>query len=596
MKLFLLPTRDLVFQPEITIPMFLENANSIKAVDATIAAAGPDKSKQVVLAPQKSWNYPSGRKDLHNIGTIANIMQILRMPDDTMQVMLQTTAPANLLDIQVKDGIISAECGAIDQIDDSKNDIVRGIRESIMDMIGTISKFKRIDLQKLRKLIDSYSLNAFIDAVVQAVGLETADALKILSKKNYLEKLTFLFEKMKIQAALAGIENDITRRVNTAIATGQKEAFLRERMAMIQKELGEIDDDNGTKSIKSKMESSALPPEVKAKAESELKRMRGVSPFSSEGALIRTYLDELLAMPWGRSDKTEIDLDGAKVMLDNDHFGMEKVKERILEHLAVMKKTDSAKGTIICLVGSPGVGKTSLGKSIAGALGRKYQRISLGAVSDESHFRGHRRTYVGSQPGRIMDALKRAGTNNPVIVLDEIDKMGRDWRGDPEAALLEVLDPEQNKSFRDHYLEVDFDLSNVMFIATANTLKMSPALLDRMEIIEMPNYSVDEKVQIARRHLLKHAAEDTGWDIDGITIGDDTIRHIIDNYTNESGVRNLRRELTAMLRRALYQTRCGQDSYDFTTDKVKDLLNNIRPDVGRKIGFRATPAADAARL
>jgi ATP-dependent Lon protease len=240
------------------------------------------------------------------------------------------------------------------------------------------------------------------------------------------------------------------------------------------------------------------------------------------------------------------------------------------------------------LVGQPGVGKTSLGKSIANALGRKYQRISLGGVSDEAHFRGHRRTYIGSQPGRIMDALKRAGADNPVIVLDEIDKMGRDYHGDPESALLEILDPEQNKTFRDHYLEVDFDLSNVMFIATANSLKMSPALLDRMEIIEMPNYTLDEKVQIARRHLLKQAASDTGWNIDNLTIDDETIKHIINNYTNESGVRNLRRELTAMLRRALYKTKCEEETYNFTTDGVKELLNNIRPELSRKIGFRTT--------
>jgi ATP-dependent Lon protease len=316
-----------------------------------------------------------------------------------------------------------------------------------------------------------------------------------------------------------------------------------------------------------------------------------MSAYSSEAAMLRTYLEELLAMPWGDAGRTEIDLGAAKAILDADHYGMEHVKERILEHLAVMKKTGSSKGTILCLVGAPGVGKTSLGKSVAGALGRKYQRISLGGVSDEAHFRGHRRTYIGSQPGRIMDALKRAGTNNPVIVLDEIDKMGRDYRGDPEHALLEILDPEQNKTFRDHYLEVDFDLSNVMFIATANTLKMSPALLDRMEIIEMTNYSVEEKVEIAKRHLLGNAAADTGWDIKGIKIGDDAIKHIINNYTNESGVRNLRRELTALLRRALYVTGCREDSYEFTTEKVGELLSNIRPEVGRKIGFRtATPA------
>jgi ATP-dependent Lon protease len=584
MKLFLLPTREIVFQPEITMPMYLENMTSVRAVNACVEAS-PDKIKQIVLVPQTNWNYPTDRKDLYGVGTLANVMQILRMPDDTIQVMLQTTGATRLSNIQIKDGIFSAECGIIEQIDDSKSEIVIGIRDSIMDSISMMAKNRKIDVQKLKLVIDGYPLNAFIDAIIQSIGIETADAVEILGKKTYFEKLSILLEKIKIQIQLAYIENDISKRVNTALASGQRELFLRERMAAIQKELGENDDDE-TKSLASRVKDCPMPEAAKTKASDELKRLRNMSPMSSEAGMIRTYLEELIALPWNKSDKTEIDLDVARNALDSDHYGMNAVKERILEHLAVIKKTGTSKGTIICLVGQPGVGKTSLGKSIANALGRKCQRISLGGVSDEAHFRGHRRTYVGSQPGRIMDALKRAGANNPVIVLDEIDKMGHDWRGDPEAALLEVLDPEQNKTFRDHYLEVDFDLSNVMFIATANSLKMSPALLDRMEIIEMPNYTVDEKIQIARRHLLKNVAADTGWNTDNITIDDDTIKHIIDNYTNEPGVRNLRRELTALLRRALYKTRCEQDSFDFTTENVSELLRNTRPEINRKIGFK----------
>ncbi|MDR3208278.1 MAG: AAA family ATPase [Rickettsiales bacterium] len=591
MKLFLLPTREMVFQPDTTLPMYLENMISVRAVDAAITASD-EKLKQIVLVAQKNWNYPTNARDLYSIGTLANVMQILRMPDDTIQVMMQTTRPVRLSDIQVKDGIFSAECAPIEQTDDGKDPIVLGMRDSIMSAMTAMAARtpNQIDMKKIRLVADTYPLNAFIDAIIHAVGMETEDALEILSKRTYLEKLTFMLEKMKMKIQLSNIENDISKRVSYALANGQKEIFLRERLNEIQKALGE-DDEDSSKTLKQKIEKSNIPEDVKEKAFAELKRMKNMSAYSSEAAMLRTYLEELLSMPWGRADKTEIDLEAAKAILDTDHYGMENVKERILEHLAVMKRTGSSKGTILCLVGAPGVGKTSLGQSVANALMRKYQRISLGGVSDEAHFRGHRRTYIGSQPGRIMDALKRAGTNNPVIVLDEIDKMGRDYRGDPEHALLEILDPEQNKAFRDHYLEVDFDLSNVMFIATANTLKMSPALLDRMEIIEMPNYSVDEKVEIARRHLLKNAATDTGWDINGITIGDDTIKHIINNYTNESGVRNLRRELTALLRRALYTTKCQEDSYEFTTEKVRELLNNIRPDVGRKIGFRtATPA------
>lgn len=320
----------------------------------------------------------------------------------------------------------------------------------------------------------------------------------------------------------------------------------------------------------------------------EWRRMRSMPPISNDSGLLKAYLDELLAMPWGKYDKTKIDLTGARTILDSRHSGMTPVKERILEHIAVMKKTGGNIGTILCLVGAPGVGKTSLGQSIADALGRKYQRISLGGISDEAHFRGHRKTYIGAQTGRIMDALKRCKSANPVIVLDEIDKMGRDWRGDPESALLEILDPEQNKTFRDHYLEVDFDLSNVLFIATANSLNLSNALKDRMEIIEIPGYSEDEKVRIAREHLVGRAAHDTGWDMSNIEISDDAIRHIIRNYTSEDGVRQLQRELTAILRRSLLENDGEDIKTEFTPQKIDQLLS-VRKIAGftKKIGFSA---------
>ncbi len=319
---------------------------------------------------------------------------------------------------------------------------------------------------------------------------------------------------------------------------------------------------------------------------SELRRLKSLPPMSHDGSVLKTYLDELLAMPWAAAAPAPIDLAAAKTVLDSEHSGMDAVKERILEHIAVMKKTGGNQGSIICFVGAPGVGKTSLGKSIARALGRKYHRISLGGISDEAHFRGHRKTYIGSQPGRIMDALKRCKTNNPVIVLDEIDKMGRDHRGDPESALLEILDPEQNKTFRDHYLEVDFDLSNVLFITTANSLNMSSALKDRMEIIEVAPYAEDEKVKIAREHLISRAAADTGWATDNITIGDDALRHLARNYTAESGVRQLQREITAMLRRSLLENNGEDKPTEFTVAKIDDLLRVRKTaNLSKKIGF-----------
>jgi ATP-dependent Lon protease len=320
-----------------------------------------------------------------------------------------------------------------------------------------------------------------------------------------------ILEQIGLINEMSKIDDAITKRIHQQMEGGRREAVLHEKLRAIQKELGDDDDEaDDAKSLKTRIKESNMPDDAKEKALSELRRMKSHNAMSTEGAVLKTYIEELLSMPWGKSDKTEIDLNSARMALDSGHSGMADVKERILEHIAVMKKTGRTSGTILCLVGAPGVGKTSLGKSIAAALGRKYQRISLGGVHDEAHFRGHRKTYIGSQPGRVMDALKRCGANNPVIVLDEIDKIGRDHRGDPESALLEILDPEQNKSFRDHYLEVDFDLGNVVFVATANSLNMSPALKDRMEIIEIPSYSEDEKVMIAREHLVGRAARDTG--------------------------------------------------------------------------------------
>jgi ATP-dependent Lon protease len=388
------------------------------------------------------------------------------------------------------------------------------------------------------------------------------------------------------------IDDSINKRVAQQMDKGRREVYLQEKMRALQKEMGDIDaEDMDAVATKKKILAAGLPKDAESKALSEWKRMNNLNAMSTEGAMLKTYLDELLAMPWHKADAAPIDLGNARAELDKEHSGMDAVKERILEHLAVMKKTGGARGTILCLVGAPGVGKTSLGQSVARALGRKYQRISLGGVSDEAHFRGHRKTYIGSQPGRIMDALKRAGANNPVIVLDEIDKLGRDYRGDPEAALLEILDPEQNKAFRDHYLEVDFDLSGVLFIATANSMNMSQALKDRMEIIEISGYSEDEKVEIARAHLLRRAADDTGWALENIMISDAALRHIIRNYTAESGVRELRRAIAAILRRALLDMNGADAMTEFSIEKIDAMLSKRKtPGVSHKIGFAAARA------
>lgn len=581
MKEYILPCRDLVVHPGMTVPIYVDNPVSIACVD--IAAT---TRQRVIIAPQHSNAYPSSPDDIYEYGTIGEIAQVLRMPDGSIHTVIRTTNVVQMSEIEINDGVFSARVTEIPMANDANDERTLQMREKIFDNIQATSLFRKFKVDKLRSVIQNYPMPAFIDSILQTMEIGTDVAIKILTTQSWYEKMVLLFEQVRIAYETSKVEDSINRRISLQMEQGRREAILQEKMRAIQKEMGEDDGEVDTVSMRKKIEKSAMPTDVKEKAMNEWKRMRNMSPMSNEGGLIKTYLDELLAMPWGKSDKAEIDLNTARKILDSEHSGMRAVKERILEHIAVMKKTGSAKGTILCFVGAPGVGKTSLCKSIAAALGRKYTRISLGGVSDEAHFRGHRKTYIGSQPGRIMDALKRAKSNNPVIVLDEIDKMGRDWRGDPESALLEVLDPEQNKSFRDHYLEVDFDLSNVMFIATANSLNLSSALKDRMEIIEIPGYSEDEKVQIAREHLIARAAADTGWNADNIKIEDDAIRHIIRKYTAESGVRQLQRELMAILRRRLLENDGEDAPTDFTTTKIDDLLS-LQQSAGfsKRIGF-----------
>ena len=582
MKEFILPFRDLVVSPGLTVPVLVDNSMSVSCIKAA-AKAG---RQTLVLVPQHSWAYPSNVDDIYTVGTIGEVAQILSMPDGAIHLLMRTTGVVSLKDVEVNDGLFTANTEIITIADDMESEQTLALRDLVADNMQALASSKRFKMDKLRSVVANYPLPAFVDSVIQTADLDTDVAVKVLCAKSWTEKLTILLEEIKLMAETAKIEDSINRRIHQQMENGRREAILQEKMRALQKEMGEDDGEVDTANLRKKIMRSAMPSEAKEKAMAEWKRMRSMSPMSNEGGLLKTYLDELLAMPWGKTETTPIDLDKARTVLDSEHSGMEGVKERILEHIAVMKKTKTNRGSILCFVGEPGVGKTSLGKSIANALGRKYQRISLGGISDEAHFRGHRKTYIGAQTGRIMDALKRCKTNTPVIVLDEIDKMGRDWRGDPESALLEILDPEQNKTFRDHYLEVDFDLSNVMFIATANSLNMSNALKDRMEIIEIPGYSMDEKIKIAREHLIERAAHDTGWEMDNIVISDNAIRHLIQNYTSEQGVRQIQRELTAILRRALLENNCEDVQTEFTPEKI-DALLALRKSAGfaKKIGF-----------
>lgn len=580
MKEYILPVRDLVVHPGLTVPIYIDNPMSIACIEAAA-----ESTHRVVLAAQHSWNYPTSPDDLYNVGTIGEIAQVLRMPDGALHAIVRTTAAVKLSGVVVENGVFSGDISEIPVLDDMNFEQTIALRDRVAENMQLLSASRRFKMDKLRNIVQNYPLPAFVDAVIQMADIDTDTAITILSTGTWNEKLILLLEHINLMCETAKIEETINRRVQQQMESGRREAILQEKMRAIQKEMGEDDDIDG-ENLRRTIEKSAMPAAAREKAMSEWRRMRQMAPMSNDAAILKAYLDELLAMPWGKSDKSKIDLNTARKILDSRHSGMQSVKDRILEHIAVMKKTARNQGSILCFVGAPGVGKTSLGKSIAEALGRKYQRISLGGISDEAHFRGHRKTYLGSQPGRIMDALKRCKADNPVIVLDEIDKMGRDYRGDPESALLEVLDPEQNKTFRDHYLEVDFDLSNIVFIATANSMNLSSALKDRMEIIEIPGYTEDEKVNIARNHLVQRAANDTGWNIENIVIDDNAIRHIIRKHTSEEGVRELQRTLTAILRRALLENNGDDIKTEFTTDKIDKLLS-VRKNGGisKKIGF-----------
>ena len=583
MKEYILPVRDLVVHPGLTVPVYVDNPLSIACIEAAT-----NNHQRLILCPQHSWAYPSTVDDIFSTGTIGEIAQVLHMPDGAIHAIVRTTDVVNLSNIEINNGIFSADITPVESLDDSEFEQTIALRDKVRDAMQLLSVHHKLKMEKLHAIAQNYPMPAFVDTVIQMAEIDTEIAVEILKMKTWREKLVALLEQLMLSIETDKIEANINRRVQSQMENGQRQAILQEKMRAIQKEMGEDDEEMDTVSIRKKIEKSAMPAEAKEKAMSEFKRMRAMSPMSQEGGLLKTYLDELLAMPWDKSDNAPIDLKTARNVLDSEHSGMTPIKERILEHIAVMKKTGKNRGSILCFVGAPGVGKTSLCKSIANALSRKYCRISLGGISDEAHFRGHRKTYIGAQCGRIMDALKRCKSNNPVIVLDEIDKMGRDWRGDPESALLEILDPEQNKSFRDHYLEVDFDLSNVLFIATSNSLNMSSALKDRMEIIEIPGYSESEKIQIAREHLIKRAAEDTGWDINNTVISDDAIAYIIRNFTSEQGVRELQREIAALLRRSLLQNDGMDIKTEFTIEKIDELLSvHQNANMSNKIGFSA---------
>ena len=566
----LLPLRDIVIFPSMVIPLFVGREKSIKALQEVMKS-----DKSIILVTQKNSEVddPTGQ-DLYQFGCLSKVLQLLKLPDGTVKVLVEGEKRVKILKHSDKEkDFLSCESEIVDDLNVTKD----------LDQLanGLIKKFERLQVLSKKDLNDSNSNIKNLKDPVQIANhissnlsiqiFEKQELLEILDLKKRLEKIHSYIEK---ETSVISVEKKIRGRVKNQMEKTQREYYLNEQLKAIQKELGEIDEGKDELSSLSKAISEAKMPKLaKDKCLSELKKLKSMSPMSAEATVVRNYLDWMTDLPWSVKSKINTDLVNAQKILDEDHYGLEKVKERIIEFLAVQKRIKKMKGPILCLVGPPGVGKTSLGKSIAKATNRKFIRISLGGIRDEAEIRGHRRTYIGSLPGKIIQMMKKAGTNNPLFLLDEIDKVGNDYRGDPSSALLEALDPEQNKEFNDHYLEVDYDLSDVMFVTTANTLNILPPLLDRMEVIRLSGYTEDEKVNISQKYLIPNQSKYNGLKSDEWKIDENINRKIIRNYTRESGVRNLEREISKIARK-LVKKIDNKEKVNIPVDEkdLKDLL------------------------
>jgi ATP-dependent Lon protease len=542
-----LPLRDIVVFPYMIVPLFVGREKSINALEEVMRA-----DKHILLAAQKNAGDDDPSADaIYQTGTLASVLQLLKLPDGTVKVLVEGTARAKIIKYTNNSEYFEAEVERVAETTGSKDEIEALARSAISQFENYVKLNKKISPEVLGTVaqIDDYSKLA--DTIASHLAVKIGDKQEVLELTTITQRLERVYTLMESEISVLQVEKKIRSRVKRQMEKTQREYYLNEQMKAIQKELGDTDERDDISEFEEKIENTKLSKEAKDKALAELKKLKQMSPMSAEATVVRNYLDWLLSIPWGIKGKVKKDIDEAQVVLDAEHYGLEKVKERILEYLAVQARTNKLKGPILCLVGPPGVGKTSLGKSIANATGREFVRMSLGGVRDEAEIRGHRRTYIGSMPGKVIQSMKKAKRVNPLFLLDEIDKMGSDFRGDPAAALLEVLDPEQNGTFNDHYLEVDYDLSNVMFVTTANTLNIPPALMDRMEIIRLAGYTEDEKVEIAKRHLMAeqrtaHGLEAHEWEVD-----DAALLVLIRRYTREAGVRSLEREIAKLARKAV---------------------------------------------
>ncbi len=547
-----LPLRDIVVFPQMIVPLFVGRDKSVSALEAAMAA-----DKEIFLVAQLDpANDDPGRDDLYDLGVVATVMQLLKLPDGTVRVLVEGQRRATLTSLTQDGEHLMATVDDVADVEVAGNETVALMR-SVVDQFDNYAKLnKKLPAETSMQLADIEDPARLADAVAANISVKVADKQALLAEADPGKRLEMVFAFMEGELGVLQVEKKIRGRVKRQMEKTQREYYLNEQLKAIQRELGnEGEDGEGDELAEyaAKIATLKLSKEARTKATVELKKLKTMAPMSAESTVVRNYLDILLGLPWGKKSKLKKDLVAAQAVLDDDHYALDKVKDRIVEYLAVQTRTNKLKGPILCLVGPPGVGKTSLGRSIAKATGREFIRQSLGGVRDEAEIRGHRRTYIGSLPGKIVTNLKKAGTSNPLFLLDEIDKLGQDFRGDPASALLEVLDPEQNGKFQDHYLEVDIDLSDVMFVTTANTLNLPQALLDRMEIIRLEGYTEDEKVEIAKRHLIEKQIEAHGLKPHEFVLTDEGLRTLIQQYTREAGVRTLEREIAKLARKVLRQ-------------------------------------------
>jgi ATP-dependent Lon protease len=552
----LLPLRDIVVFPNMVIPLFVGRDKSISALNEVMK-----KDKKIILVTQKNSEIDDPKKtDVFMYGCEGNILQLLKLPDGTVKVLVEGSKRVKILNFIDNDNFIICEYAHHHDVVTKDEDLIPLAMTAIRKLEKLSSINKKVSSETVNNIKKLTNASHIADNIASHLTATISEKQQIFETVDVKKRLNSIIKILENEASIIGVEKRIRGRVKTQMEKTQREYYLNEQLKAIQKELGEIEDGKDeTSSLNKSILKSKMPKDVEKKCMSELKKLKNMSPMSAEATVIRNYLDWMIDLPWFKKSEVAIDLKKALDVLDTDHFGLDKVKERIIEFLAVQKRMNKIKGPILCLVGPPGVGKTSLGKSIAKATNREFVRMSVGGMRDEAEIRGHRRTYIGSLPGKIIQMMKKAGTKNPLILLDEIDKIGNDYRGDPSSALLEALDPEQNATFNDHYLEVDYDLSDVMFVTTANTLNILPPLLDRMEVIRLAGYTEDEKISIANKYLLPKQIKENGVKEKEMTLSKDIIKEIIRSYTKESGVRNLEREISKVARKVVKKVVSGEE-------------------------------------